>query len=1156
LRADQFKRWQRGERLLLEAYLAELPTLRDNEEALLNLLSGEVLLREARGESPSWEEYQQRFPHYPELLRRVFALHQVETPDAASLDEALKTPSPSMLLPPGVADKAAAPTRPAPPPGAPPQPGPDGFEGSADSRRIPGYVLLGELGRGGMGVVYKGWQIELKRLVALKMILPGTYPDPDQLARFRVEAEAVARLQHPNVVQIYEVGESEGNPFFSLEFVEGGSLASQLKGSPRPAREAARLVETLARAMQAAHDKGIVHRDLKPANVLVAKDRTPKITDFGLAKRLDTDAGRTHSGLVLGTPSYMAPEQAAGRNSGIGPAADVYALGAILYELLVGRPPFRGETLFDTLQQVLHEEPVPPRRLQSKVPRDLETICLKGLAKEPLRRYASALALAEDLHRFQVGEPIRARPAGVGERAVKWARRRPWTAATASLVVVAMVLGAGALFADQQRKIAEAQAEAQQARERERLAGARTECQVGLRAAAGALGERNGLGAKLQAEKVLTLIANAPMPEVLADFRRDALELQVSGERLQHALETHRTFLRRRDDVLLHLTPFTGLYAPEDTAATAQAARDALAVVGVTLDGDTDLSLDPLTKEERAQITAGSYEILLLWAQAATRLSPRDAPEVRADRAREALRILDRAVRIAPLTPSYYEQRSIALRLLNDGPAADKARDEGRACANVASVDHLLRGQLLFEGGNLKGATAEFDAALRQQPDYLWARFSLALCHLRAERAGEATVGLTACLEHNRDFLWAYLARAIANAMLGQFDQAEEDFARAAQLQPTDFARYSIAINHGVMRLRQGQSKEAAADFRKAIELLPEVYNAYVNLARAYEEQQAWDQAVEQVDKAIARAPKVGSLHLFRAQLLRERKDAPDPAGALRSLTEAIKCERPDSAALAKCHLERGLLLQKTQKYGDALRDYDAVLDINPKDAEAHYRRGEILVEQKDYKGAAAAFDRCLACGKRSAEVYRLRARARVQLGDGVGVVEDCTSVLDVQEDDLLHTIRGWSYLREAPQLAQRDFEEAMRLNPNNGDAYAGRGYIRALMGKHREAVKDAEEAVKEAVKRGPGSPQLLLSAARIYAQALGHLPADGPSAELRQGYRKRAVELLGQSLDAVPAQGRPAFWRDGIAADAALALIRQDAEYQRLERTYGRPRP
>jgi serine/threonine-protein kinase len=314
---------------------------------------------------------------------------------------------------------------------------------SADLPQVPGYQVEDLLGRGGMGVVYKAWHLRLNRAVALKMLLAGPCARPEELERFLRESQAVAGLRHANIVQVYDAGEVDGRPYFTMELVEGGNLAEQTQGVPQPARQAAALVATLADAVQAAHQSGIVHRDLKPANILLSRDGTPKVTDFGLARRLEGDGGLTLSGLPVGTPSYMAPEQARGQKAAIGPATDVYALGAILYELLTGRPPFRAESATATLQQVVADEPVPPARLNPQVPRDLATICLKCLEKDPAKRYPSAAALADDLRRFERGEPILARPLGRLGRLVRWARRRPAEAALLAAAVLVALAAAG-----------------------------------------------------------------------------------------------------------------------------------------------------------------------------------------------------------------------------------------------------------------------------------------------------------------------------------------------------------------------------------------------------------------------------------------------------------------------------------------------------------------------------------------------------------------------------------------------------------------------------------------------------------------------------------------------------------------------------------------
>jgi serine/threonine protein kinase/tetratricopeptide (TPR) repeat protein len=308
------------------------------------------------------------------------------------------------------------------------------------ARQVADYDILAEVGRGGMGVVYKARHRSLNRLAALKMVLAAEFASPVQELRFRLEAELAARVQHPNIVQVYEIGSYEGRPFLAMEWVEGGSLANRLDGKPWPPGEAASLIETLARAIDVAHGEGVVHRDLKPANVLLTEDGMPKVTDFGLAKKLDED-GQTPSGSVLGTPAYMAPEQASGKRALVGPAADIYALGVVLYQLLTGRLPFQRYSTMELLRAVTSDEPTRPRRLQPRLPRDLEAITLHCLEKEPVRRYPSALALAEDLQRFREGKQVVARPVSEIERVWRWCRRKPVIAGLLAALVLVVSLG-------------------------------------------------------------------------------------------------------------------------------------------------------------------------------------------------------------------------------------------------------------------------------------------------------------------------------------------------------------------------------------------------------------------------------------------------------------------------------------------------------------------------------------------------------------------------------------------------------------------------------------------------------------------------------------------------------------------------------------------
>jgi serine/threonine protein kinase/WD40 repeat protein len=437
VRADQRARWSRGDRVPAERYLADYPLLQDDAESSADVVYAELLLREERGEDLALDEFAARFPSLAEMLRKQFELHRA----------LCKAPEPETS-----SSRRAN-------------------RGSLEvESEFSLYQIVREIGRGGSGVVYEARQTGINRTVALKVLSAGPHAGTDQFLRFQAEAELAGRLQHPHIVQIFDAGIHAGCPFLALELVAGGSLRERLDGTPQPPLNSARLVEILARATHAAHLAGIVHRDLKPGNILFtavseaapASAETgaawsvaavPKIGDFGLAKSLfESDADDlvgplTRTGDILGTPSYMSPEQAAGR-SPVGPATDIYALGAILYELCTGRPPFQGVTALQTLQQVVSTDPVPPSRLQPRLPRDLEVICLKCLEKQPAHRYATALDLADDLQRYLTDRPILARPTPRWTHLGRWCRRNPVPATLVGLVLVLMtVLVVGSLAA-------------------------------------------------------------------------------------------------------------------------------------------------------------------------------------------------------------------------------------------------------------------------------------------------------------------------------------------------------------------------------------------------------------------------------------------------------------------------------------------------------------------------------------------------------------------------------------------------------------------------------------------------------------------------------------------------------------------------------------
>jgi eukaryotic-like serine/threonine-protein kinase len=441
-----------GQSYRTEDCLAAYPELAADNDSILEILYFEYVVREEMGEALSAEDWYRRFPEQQIPLKKIFQIHHDACGLSSSGAASLQTLTPLQF----VAQQRAF-----------------------VQRRLGKYEILEELGRGSMGVVYKARELALDRMVALKVIVAGPHASLDQLVRIRREARAIARLQHPNIVQIHEIGDDEGRPFLCMEYVDGPGLDRLLarwneQGSlGLTPQGAARLLESVARAVHYAHQQGIIHRDLKPANILLQKsevtsqrsevrsqrsggrssdlcpltsdlwssDLCPKIADFGLAKFLDSSADTTQTGHLIGTPSFMAPEQADGRTDDVGPSMDIYALGVILYQLLTGRPPFQAATVQETLELVRTAEPPPPRQLQPYLPRDLQTICLKCLAKEPGSRYSSALELAEDLRRFLAGESIRARPAMLTDRLSKWVKRRPVVAGLLAALFLAIAGG-------------------------------------------------------------------------------------------------------------------------------------------------------------------------------------------------------------------------------------------------------------------------------------------------------------------------------------------------------------------------------------------------------------------------------------------------------------------------------------------------------------------------------------------------------------------------------------------------------------------------------------------------------------------------------------------------------------------------------------------
>jgi tetratricopeptide (TPR) repeat protein/tRNA A-37 threonylcarbamoyl transferase component Bud32 len=1044
------------------------------------------------------------------------------------------------------------------------------------------FELLAELGRGGMGVVYKARHRALNRVVALKMILDGKHAHSDHRERFRIEAEAVARLHHPNIVQLYDLGEADGCPFVTLEMLEGGSLADRLKGTTQTGRAAAELVAALATAMHAAHQAGIVHRDLKPANVLFERDGTPKITDFGLAKRLEVEEARTQSGQVMGTPSYMAPEQAQGHVHKIGPPADIYALGAILYEMLTGRPPFKAPTMMEILYQVVYEDAVPPSRLQPRIARDLETICLKCLQKDPQKRYGTALELADDLHRYLDDRPIRARRTPLWERTVKWVRRYPTRAAllvTAALVLIA-ALAAGRSLDARNKSAARI--------EEQRVVDLAVRGDHELFKAQGLCAQKEWAQAKFILTPLLVVLKPESRLKTLTSRVSDLLVQADRGiEEEKHQQEDqHRlgVFLQRRDQAFYLETRYSGLDLPTNTQMTRAAAREALAVFAQPGPGpgqEDAWSLPPLratlSPHDRAEITEGCYELLLILAGAVAEPLPGEEPK---QQAALGLHVLDQAARLRPESArAFHVRRADRLTRAGDSEGAKRERQEADRFGPTTAADYFLAGKERYDRGDWSGAEADFEAVLRLQRDHFWAQCLSAICLLQTKRPAEAKVGLKDCLKREPGFVWLYLLHGFASGQVAaqameaakayparagdyqrgaesQFAAAEADYLTALKLlddrskdhlrgKTDDQLRYILLVNRGQMRFQHGRLDEAVADLRDAIARNDRQYEAFSGLGSVYLRQKKWDQAHEQLTQAIQLKPGYPPLYRERARVHQYRDD-PTPeqrAEALGDLDQAIAHEAPDHLILASDQTRRGELLRRLHRGDEALAACDAALKLDPGHDDALRLRVLVLLDLKRFNEAIRGCDDALAEGKPWPELYELRGLARAGRQDFSGAIADYTLALEHRPgrgQPRVLISRGLTYVvSDAPRLALTDFAAALRLDPSSGEAHAGRGTALVRLGDYRAAVAAAEESLRHP----PAKALRAYNAARIYAEAAGAAAAD----LRRQGrevvlvvskYQDRAVELAIEALRQTPAASRAEFWRSQIQADPALRSL------------------
>ena len=835
--------------------------------------------------------------------------------------------------------------------------------------RMPGYEIVAELGRGGMGVVYQARQCSLKRQVALKMILAGLDADPSARARFRTEAEAVARLQHPNIVQIYEVGEHEGRPFLSLEFVEGGSLRQKIAQAQPFTREAAQLVETLARAVHHTHKRGILHRDLNPNNVLLMADGTPKISDFGLAKLMDSGPGMTRTEAFLGTPNYMAPEQAAGHIKQVGPAADVYSLGAILYELLTGHPPFEARSVLETLDQVRNREPVAPRRRCVALATDLETICLKCLEKAPQQRYSSAEALADDLRRFlDRATNSGAAPVPRWRQLARSARRHPLiVAGILGTVLLLCLLLTSRSYLRAKEQLASHRAEDNYQQFVRRRNDAHFYGLLAGEQGARFLGNEAGDNWRAAESAIRDALARGGV-----DLQSNAIvDPDVPAARKAAVTEDCYALLL----VLAGLREQQAVAQPEHKQRCQEALR--------LLDRASQLGY-----QTRAYHLRRAYLL--------EQLGERD--EAQQEKARAAALPLQGALDHFLLGEEQFRR-------------GDWGRGRDFHFARTVSLQpgHFWAQFFLavchLQTRNWEAAKAGLNACLNLHPDFVWAYLfrSFANERLQAWSEAEADFQHALRLDPNDDARYVlFLTRGILHFNQGALEQAADDFRSALALKPV---QYNAHLNLAQLHLVQGQFEQAEEEMNQALRLGPPVavvFAYHLERGRHLLRKQKYEDALKAGDAALKLCPNRAESHEVRAR-------------ALLALDRYAQAEASFDDFLQKggtagtdVYRGRGQARMKLGRYPEAAEDYSRGNLAPAPDGDLYQHRGWALFFAEAWKLALRDFSKAIELESDPERcLHGPRGLARVMLGQYREAVEDADArtLLQPSSPEMMHNL-------------------------------------------------------------------------------------------------------------------------------------------------------
>lgn len=1028
---------------------------------------------------------------------------------------------------------------------------------------VKGYQILGELGRGGMGVVYRARQTALNRLVALKMILVGGHAGSEQLARFRAEAEAVAQLQHPNIVQVYDIGEQDSLPYFSLEFVDGRALDKELAGKPQPESKAAQLIETLARAMHYAHERSIIHRDLKPANVLLTKTGLPKISDFGLAKQLESDSSKTRTGTIMGTPSYMAPEQGRGEKQ-VGPLADVYALGSMLYEMITGRPPFLAPTALDTLMRLLNEEPLPPSRLQSRVSRDLETICLKCLQKDVRRRYASAAELADDLKRFQAGEPIHARPVGRLERAWRWCKRNSRVAALSGAVVI-LVIAVGIALSIMGLRMA---------RDREALVETRKQARQRLDQATEAMQAGNFARAQdlLQWSDPLLISSTG-----LSDLRGQLDELRSQ-------VAVFAEFRKLLDDAR-----YLGLFGSQAMLPKAQKnCRELLTLYDNIEQRERQGShgWPPLNARQQELLKEDVFEAFLIAALVERNASLATEDEAGLEKStRQAIEWLNRAEKLLPPTKALFARRGGYYEILGEKKAAEAEFQQASKIEPTSAVDRFWHGfadykraekarqerDLKSAGEYFRKAVAGFASVVEMRPENFWAYFTWAECHTQLGNNYDALLGFTTCIQLRPDAPWSYNNRGTVHLQLREYDLAIQDYNAALQLDDQYAEAYQ---GRGQARLLMG--KPDVADFSKAVELRPKDFGAYLRRAAFYRTQRDFQKAREDYSVAINLQPKDADAYRSRAvvsllgkkldesfadwqELVKLQPANPEPHYYLGVIH--LGCQQFDLAAAelqtaikmkadyASAYLARAIVLRWQGKSDDALKDVNLVVDkLVPNRHDYVIERADLYRAMGRNVEAIDDYQRCLALQPKQIDAYLGLAFVYDKQGKP-DLVKDCYErMVKADPSAAMPYLHRAAFHREQRRFeeAAADCDSAARNDPQSLLPDFARAGVAAARGDYRQAVQAAEELL---AKASANDGKILYAAACVWSLAAQAVQSetDTSDAAAKAGeYADRAEKLLADALEVCfhdfqyPEHNRMAY-------DPALKSLRQRPSVEKL---------